>query len=208
MDNLLGSEQFGYIVPALAKERIRIVFDNSGSMSGQKLQDAQIGCEEFLRACTLNQTAVAVHPMTGTALTLTADLPALATSVHGIKIAGNTPMFQTLTQAQYAEPKATRFIVFSDGAPTDSAKEERIIAAIQAKTPIDAVLIWEGGSGVERSSEYLLLKEIADRTGGIFLVFDRTKVNFQYAFKYLAPNLRLALSDGTFRADLQNGKIR
>jgi hypothetical protein len=172
------------------------------------LQDAQIGCEEFLRACTLNQTAVAVHPMSGTALAITADLPALAASIHGIKIAGNTPMFQTLTQAQHAAPKATRFMVFSDGAPTDSGKEERITAAIQAKTLIDTVLIWEVGTGVERSSEYMLLKEIADRTGDIFLVFDRTKVNFQDAFKYLSPNLRLALSDGNFRADLQNGKVR
>jgi hypothetical protein len=72
----------------------------------------------------------------------------------------------------------------------------------------DTVLIWEGGSGVERSSEYLLLKEIADRTGGIFFVFDRAKVHFQNAFKYLSPNLRLALSDANFRADLQNGKVR
>jgi hypothetical protein len=172
------------------------------------LQDAQIGCEEFLRACTLNQTAVAVHPMGGTALAITADLPALAASIHGIKIDGNTPMFQTLTQAQHAAPKATRFIVFSDGAPTDSGKEERITTAIQAKTLIDTVLIWEVGTGVEHSSEYLLLKEIADRTAGIFLVFDRTKVNFQDAFKYLSPNLRLALSDGNVRADSQNGKVR
>jgi len=204
----LGNPEYGYIVPAVAKDRIRIVFDNSGSMSGQKLQDAQIGCEEFLRACTLNHTAVGVHPMTGTGLELTADLPSLAAAVHGIKIAGNTPMFRTLTQAQHAEPKATRIIVFSDGAPTDSGKEESINTAIQAKTPIDTVLIWEGGAGVESSSEYALLKEIADRTGGIFLVFDRTKVNFQDAFKYFSPNLRLALSDGNFRADLQNGKIR
>jgi Mg-chelatase subunit ChlD len=204
----LGNPQYGYIMPALAKHRIRIVFDNSGSMSGQKIQDAQIGCEEFLRACTLNQTAVAVHPMTGKALELTADLPKLAASIHGVKIAGETPMFQTMTQAQYAEPKATRFIVFSDGAPTDSGKEQRIAVAVEAKTPIDTVLIWEGGSGVERTDEYELLKEIADKTGGIFLVFDRTKVNFQDAFKYLSPTLRLALSDGNFRADLQNGRVR
>jgi hypothetical protein len=206
--NSFGKQQYGYIVPAVAKHRIRIVFDNSGSMSGQKLRDAQIGCEEFLRACTLNETAIAVHPMTGKALALNANLPELAASIHGIMIAGDTPMFQTLTQAQYAEPKATRFILFSDGAPTDSGKEERIAVAVQAKTPIDTVLIWDGGSGVERTSQYALLTEIADRTGGIFLVFDRTKVNFQDAFKYLSPTLRLALSDGKFRADLQNGKVR
>lgn len=204
----LGSQQYGYIVPAVAKNRIRIVFDDSGSMAGQKLQDAQIGVEEFLRACKLNETAVAVHPMNGKARDLTADLPNLAVSVHGINSDGGTPMFQTLTQAQYASPRATRFILFSDGSPTDNGKESCIGTAILAKTPIDTVLIWEGGAGVERSSEYALLKEIADKTGGIFLVFDRTKVNFQDAFKYLSPGLRLSLSDGKFRAALQNGKVR
>jgi Mg-chelatase subunit ChlD len=206
--NLLGDQKYGYITPAVAKSRIRIVFDDSGSMAGQKLQDAQIGVEEFLRACKLNETAVAVHPMNGKALDLTADLPKLAMSTHGIEADGGTPMFQTLTQAQYAGPKATRFILFSDGAPTDSGKEGCIGTAILAKTPIDTVLIWDGGAGVERSSQYVLLKEIADKTGGIFLVFDRTKVNFQDAFKYLSPGLRLSLSDGQFRADLQNGKVR
>jgi uncharacterized protein YegL len=204
----LDNPQYGYIVPSGAKNRIRVVFDDSDSMSGQKLEDAQIGVEEFLRACKLNETAVAVHPMNGPALDLTADLPTLAMSTHGIVSQGGTPMFQTLTQAQYASPKATRFILFSDGAPTDSGKEGCIGTAILAKTPIDTVLIWGGGAGVERTSQYTLLKEMADKTGGIFLVFDRTKVNFQDAFKYLSPGLRLALSDGQFRADLQNGKVR
>ena len=206
--NYLGNPQYGYIVPAAAKNRLRVVFDDSGSMAGQKLQDAQIGVEEFLRSCKLNETAVAVHPMNGKLLDLTAELPNLAMSTHGITADGGTPMFRTLTQAQQANPKATRYILFSDGAPTDSGKEGCIGTAILSKTPIDTVLIWDGGSGVERSSQYLLLKEIADRTGGIFLVFDRTKVNFQDAFKYLSPGLRLALSDGKFRADLQNGKVR
>ena len=204
----LDNQKYGYIVPSVAKHRIRVVFDDSGSMAGPKLQDVQIGVEEFLRACKLNETAVAVHPMNTKALELTADLPKLALSAHGIKADGGTPMFQTLTQAQYASPKETRFILFSDGAPTDNGKEGCIGTAILAKTPIDTVLIWDGGTGAERTSQYALLKEIADRTGGIFLVFDRTKVNFQDAFKYLSPGLRLALSDGQFRADLENGKVR
>jgi hypothetical protein len=60
-----STQNYGYIVPAQAATRIRIIFDDSGSMAGQKIEDAQIGCEEFLRVCTLNQTAVAVHPMNG-----------------------------------------------------------------------------------------------------------------------------------------------
>lgn len=207
--NQLGNQQYGYIVPAVAKHRIRVVFDDSGSMNGQKLLDAKIGSEEFLRACTLNQTAVAIHPMTGDVLPLTADLPALAASIHGInKLAGSTPMFAALARAQAAEPKATRYILFSDGLPTDNGKDECIDTAVLEGTPIDTVLIWEGGEGVEQSDEYALLKEIADKTGGIFLVFDRTKVNFQTAFKYLAPTMRLALADGNFRADLQNGLVK
>lgn len=49
------------------------------------------------------------------------------------------------------------------------------------------------------------IRIVFDNSGSMF---DRTKVNFQDAFKYLSPNLRLALSDGNFRADLQNGKVR
>jgi Mg-chelatase subunit ChlD len=203
-----GSQSYGWIVPAQAQTRIRIIFDDSGSMGGQKLEDAKIGCEEFLRACTLNQTAVAVHPMGGKALALTADLPKIAQKIHGIEIHSDTPMFQALAKAQVAEPKATRFILFSDGFPSDSGKEERILRAIADKTPIDTVLIWEGFGAPESSSEYQLLKEIADRTGGIFFVFDRKKVNFQDAFKYLAPAFRHALADGKFRLALQNGDVK
>jgi Mg-chelatase subunit ChlD len=202
-----GSQTYGYIVPAQAQTRIRIVFDDSNSMAGQGIEDAKIGCEEFLRACTLNQTAVAVHPMNGKALALTADLPKLSQAIHGVRANGGTGMFQALTQAQFAEPKATRFILFSDGAPTDQGKEERIRRAIAEKTPIDTVLIWQGDNPAF-SNEYKLLKEIADRTGGIFLVFDRKKVNFRDAFKYLAPAFRHALADGKFRESLQNGDVK
>ena len=75
-----------YISASDAPEKIRIIFDDSGSMSGKKIQDAILGCEEFMRNCIPNTTAVAVHPMNydqRDLSNLSTDLPALATLSTG-----------------------------------------------------------------------------------------------------------------------------
>ena len=56
-------EQPTFSPAELAKEKIRILFDDSGSMSGQKIKDAIDGCIEFMRNCVLNETACAIHPL-------------------------------------------------------------------------------------------------------------------------------------------------
>lgn len=204
--------------PAKASERIRIIFDDSGSMCGEKIKDARDGCIEFLRNCKVNETAVAVHvmnPADHTGLTdlrgLTTNLPALSILITKIAATGSTPMYETVRHAQSATPKATRFIVFSDGAPDlrddDNHKEKVIAEAIENKTPIDTVLITSSRI-TEEYREYKLLKDLADRTGGYFLVFDRNKVDFKSAFKYLAPNLRGKLSDGKVRLALMAGELK
>lgn len=205
----------------LAKDKLRIIFDDSGSMNGQKIKDAIDGCIEFMRNCPVNETACAIHVMNpnyqpgSTDLTLlTTNLPALSILIQKIKDTGSTPLGETLKQAQASTPKATRYVVFSDGAPNGSyqeLKEEIINKAIKEKTPIDCVLIFESGwqnIEVERYNEYKTLKELADRTGGYFLVFDRSKVDFKSAFKYLAPSLRGKLSDGKVRLALMAGELK
>ena len=202
-----------YISASDAPEKIRIIFDDSGSMSGKKIQDAIMGCEEFMRNCVPNSTAVAVHPMNydqTNMANLSTDLPALATLVQGIFVSGSTPMFRTLKDAQSLEPRATRYIVFSDGAP-DFVDEKNFMdtcieTAIQDKTPIDTVLITTGDID-PNCREYQILKNLAEKTGGFFLVFDRNKVDFKHAFGYLAPVQRLALASESFREELQSGKV-
>ena len=121
-------------------------------------------------------------------------------------------MFSTLKKAQSLKPSATRYIVFSDGAP-DFIDEKNFMdtcieTAIQDKTPVDTVLITTGHTEYfEQSREYTILKNLAEKTGGFFLVFDRNKVDFKHAFGYLAPPQRLALASESFRSDLQSGKV-
>lgn len=200
---------FEYKSPEKATDKIRIIFDDSGSMSGQKIKDAIDGTIEFMRNCVLNQTAVAVHPMNYKAVDTTAittNLPAMAVLIAQIRTTGSTPMFQTWEKALYSEPKATRYIIFSDGQPDNIiGKEECISKCIEDKTPCDTVYITN--NSLLDDSE--LLKEIAERTGGLYLKFDRSKVNFKTAFKYLAPVLRLQLAASVeMQKNLQEGKLK
>src|SRR5271154_5286228 len=207
-----------YIEPDKATDKIRIIFDDSGSMAGDKIKDAREGVIEFLKNCAINQTAVAVHPLEyqNTDLTkLTTNLPALSVLVQSIPDTGGTPLFQTLQKAQQAEPKATRFVVFSDGAPNwgdaDHYKDATIAWSQQNKVAVDTVLIVDKGSNgayLKESSEYLLLQELAEKTGGYFLVFDRNKMDFKQGFKYLAPSKRLMLASASNREALQEGKLK
>src|ERR1700685_4675067 len=63
--------------PSDMPHRIGIVFDDSGSMN-RALQTAKDGCEEFLRSCTKDQTAVCVYPLGQQSLALSCNLPAIA----------------------------------------------------------------------------------------------------------------------------------
>src|SRR6185312_12849258 len=224
--NSLNQEPaFEYAPPAQSTERIRIIFYDSGSMGGQKILDAHEGCIEFMRNCVVNQTAVAIHPMNygrknpwsednsgikQTDLTqLTTNLPALSVLIKDVRATGGTPLFETLEEAIKSEPKATRFIIFSDGEPNHQMGKDKLIEKLnQSETKCDTILIGDIGI-TEHHPTYKLMKEIADRTGGIFLLFDRSKVNFSKAFKYLAPTLRLQLAASTeMQKALQEGKLK
>jgi hypothetical protein len=213
--------------PAKATERIGIDFDDSGSMHGQQIEDAKAGCIEFMRNCIPNETACAVYPMSlfdytgysyghrpSTSITdLTIDLPALSQEISKITDVGGTPLFATLKAMLNASPKLTRAIVFSDGSPNGDdlqLKDQTITQAQEQKIPVDTVYITQHYSNNTDYPDpaYRLLKEIADKTGGYCLVFDKNKVNFKDAFKWLAPKLRLALSDGNVRQQLQDGKLK
>jgi Mg-chelatase subunit ChlD len=196
----------GFVEPELAKERIAIIFDDSGSMSGQKIKDAHAGVTEFLKYCQRNSVAVAVHPMCREAIELDTNLPKIAALTQLIDAnGGSTPMFKTWREAQAASnPAYTRMIIFSDGQPdaeSENQEEKTIVKSIEMKVPVDTVYI----SDYDRENN--ILKEIAERTGGFYLKFDRNKVNFRDAFKYLSPGLRLQLADKSFRDKLQEGKI-
>lgn len=204
-------------------ERLRIIFDDSGSMGrneqGSKLWDAKEGTVELFKNCLPNQTACAVHPLEYDYIDLSklsTNLPALGVLVRGIPCGGSTPLFEVIKKAQACEPKATRYIAFSDGAPDygdqQQYENEVIQKAQEEKTPIDTVLIWAGSreddTYMKQSREYKTLNNLAEKTGGYFLVFDRNKMDFKKGLKYLAPKNRLMLMNEQVRKDLEEGRLK
>ena len=196
--------------PETATHRIGIEFDDSGSMYGNKITDAHEGVEEFIRNCNPNETAIAVYPMNAPSgarqYSLSRKLYAIAQGVKEYRPTGGTPLYETLELMLKAE-KLTRGILFSDGAPnygdTDKFKESSISIAIELRVPVDTVYIGhkDDGTPVE------VMREIAERTGGIFMVFEPGKANFRTAFKYLSPGYRALLADKSYREKVESGEI-
>lgn len=203
------------IEPKDATHRIGIVFDDSGSMGGTKISDAHAGTEEFLRSCNPKDTAVTVHPMNTpnrcyghnnhAKIPLTTQMYAAAISIKTFDAIGGTPLFASLKEMLEEEP-LTRAIVFSDGEPDwqdEQLMECTIRLAIEKKNPVDTVFI--GNKNDTHAIE--IMKTIAERTGGIFMIFEPGKANFRTAFKYLSPGYRAMLADKSFVEKLQEGKI-
>ena len=125
--------------PGQMEHRIGIVFDDSGSMRADMIEDAHVGCEEFLRYCEPNKTAVCVYPMNADELSLSTNLPALAMLINGIHATGGTPLIQKLSKMLRAN-KLTRAIVFSDGCP-QSYSDADYNFCVESKIPVDTVFI-------------------------------------------------------------------
>ena len=213
-----------YVSASEAKERLRVIFDDSASMSGE-IENAKEGTVELLRNCIPNQTAVAidflntVHEELGTFNT---NLPQVSQTLKGLALqSGGTPLYTTMLRSLKATPVLTRLIVFTDGQPTDNLvnwdasseldsrwhnmkrnADEVIKVALELHVPIDTVFF-----GDESDQEAIrLLKYFAEQTGGYFLHFDPKKVNFRTAFKYLAPSMRLMLASESVRKEIESGK--
>lgn len=223
-----------WLSPAEVSDRIRIVFDDSGSMAGQ-IENAKKGVVEFFRNCIPNQTACALHFMNTTSFPteLQTNLMKLGADVEEYYLkSGGTPFFNTIMRALKATPKLTRMVVFTDGSPTDvlEAEKEETSSLVGyysfnsqqgwissadvvikhtkelGNIPVDTIFFGPVTTYTEKPRE--LLKYLADKTGGFFMVFDPAKVNFRTAFKYLAPVNRLMLTSGSFRASLEAGEVK
>lgn len=195
--NALSAEK-RELTPNDMPHRIGIVFDDSGSMGIEQSRDAKEGCEEFLRSCTKDQTAVAVYPMTDPALPLCMNLPAVAIMVKQIYGGGVTPLVQTLAK-MLKHNSLTRAIVFSDGAP-NGFQPELYEQVLSYKIPIDTIYIPDSYSDPRAEA---FMQKLAENSSGIYLKFERGKSNFATAFKYLSPGLRYMLADKSFVASLE-----
>lgn len=213
--NKQALEQDIPVDPNKATHRIGILFDDSASMGGTKISDAHAGTEEFLRSCNPKDTAVAVHPMNVEGryygsdghrkIPLTNKMYAACVSIKTFRAIGSTPLFSSL-QDMITTENLTRGIVFSDGEP--NSDDERLMdsvltIAVEKGISVDTVFI--GSKNDTKAVE--IMKTIAERTGGIFMVFEPGKANFRTAFKYLSPGYRAMLADKSFVAKLEEGKV-
>lgn len=221
-----AEKDFKFNPAAVASEKITIVFDDSISMAYDKIDKAHKGVIKFMRDCVPNETAIKIQPLNAAALSFTCDLPALAARVKNIKAIGGTPLYATTQNAMLPDEDITptRMILFSDGEPANAGhwlglnrdnpaeyifSNEHIATIKIAKEkhiPLDTCLIADVHYK-KTDSEYLIMKNLAEETGGIFIVFEEGKLSIEDGLKYLTKGSRLLLMDSNFKAALEEGKI-
>lgn len=190
--------------PAELPNRLVLVFDDSGSMSGQPLTDAKAAVGAFLRSCNPSDTAIALYPLCAEKRPLVNDFPLVDLQKELLEATGGTPLYTVLTEAITKEP-LTRAIAFSDGSPTDTRLnddvETKCITAYKEKNiPVDTIFI--GSSG---DSGYKVLQRLADATGGIFIHFQDTN-SLKTGLKYLAPATRALLVNEELKKRIEKGE--
>lgn len=202
--------------PEEMTHRIGLIFDDSGSMSGEPLKRAKEAVDAFLKSCNPHETSMALYLLgrDENNRSLTTDLILLNMYVQGLGCPNGTPLFTAMDKLINKE-KITRAIIFSDGGPTDGSVvkndwttgKETVDPDVNVKTIVeqykakgimaDTVFI---GSPSDTTA-ITTLKWIAEQTGGVFLQFEDA-TTFAKNFKYLAPKFRAMLSDKSFVAEI------
>jgi len=185
---------------AKMQNRIGIIFDDSGSMSGDAINQAHLAIEAFVKNCNQFDTALALYPLNADKKPLSSNFAEIALYGMSIPATGGTPLYEKLVEL-FDNESITRAIAFSDGAPNHSMSEAMYGKYIPAKIPIDTVYIGPAGDYGQS-----IMQQIAERTGGIFLHFVDVSVMAK-AFKYLTPAYRAMLTSGEFRKKIERGEV-
>ena len=209
-----AAEEMKNLDPTKCETKIGIVFDDSGSMSGDPIRDAKLGIQGFTANCNPKDVALSIFPLNKGAQPLTCNYDLLNMYVNSIPSSGGTPLY-TVTM-RLLETDITRGVLFSDGDPTDKYgqydnedeyssgsrdnHEELIARAVAKKIPLDTVFI-----GPEYATGYKVMKDIADRTGGIFIHF-KDMSSMSTGLKYLSPALRPLLMNEELKGKIQRGE--
>ena len=196
------------VAPDTMPNRIALMLDASGSMSGRANYDDNVNLNRkidclrdavmsFIVGCNLKDTALAIEEFgaadtAGRRVALTCFGPILTTTAMSIEAYGGTPMGDAMDYV-LRNYSITRGVIVSDGqADTAYQCEEQAKKYAEASIPIDCVHI---GTGHGED----LLRHIAEVTGGKYIKF--TDVNaFAKSFKYLTPAFYAQLTAGNIDA--------
>ena len=191
--------------------RLALMLDCSGSMSGERITSLKAAVEGFLQSLSLGpggDCSIACecfpHDETTEAACcpLTTDYSRALLSAWALDTTGCTPMAAAMEKVITKYP-VTRGILMSDGQP-DSEQACYAVAEQyrEAVVPIDTVHISSSPYGEE------VLQKIAEMTGGLFIKFTDLD-SFTKSFKYLSPALRpLMLSGQVGAAELGATELR
>lgn len=167
--------------------RIALVLDCSGSMSGRNILLLRQAVDAFCESTNFVDTSIALRPFPqGTCRPLSANKLAIMTSASTLEADGGTPMAQALRET-IEEVQLMRAVLVSDGFAHDNSVDVARELYALAGIPIDCVHIGEAG-GAE------VLREIAEVTGGLYMKF-KDVVTFSQAFSYLTPAKRGLIAD-------------
>jgi uncharacterized protein YegL len=162
--------------------RIALMIDVSGSMTGEPIKLLENAVQDFVQKSNSFDTAIAVESFPEQVrIELTADKQKLWFFIMGLKADGGTPMTEAMNYCK-EHYSITRGILISDGLPNSSPK----FAAESYKTskiPVDTVHIGLSSDGEDT------LKEVSEITGGLFVKFKDIK-SFANAFAFLLPETR------------------
>lgn len=184
--------------PNVKPNRLALLLDVSGSMSGSKIQSLRDACSTFVTSCSFRDTALALEPFgegnpPPNRLALTCFQPILLTTVMSLHASGSTPMADAMDYVLNTY-SLTRCVLVSDGQPDSEANAYSVAESYrEAGIMCDCVHIGDSPSGEE------CLKRIAELTGGQFIKF--TDINaFARSFKYLTPAYYAQLTAGAVTA--------
>lgn len=162
--------------------RIAIMIDCSGSMSGDSIKHLENALQDFIQKSDSSNTAIAVESFPEQVrIPLTDEKQRLWLLTMRLKAGGGTPMSAAMRYCVNSY-EMTRAILISDGQP-DSIPTDEIQLFKRQEVPIDTVHIGDGTAGED------CLKDISQATGGLFVKFKDVK-SFASAFAYLLPETR------------------
>lgn len=184
--------------PNTRPNRLALMLDCSGSMSGSQIVSLRDACTSFIQSCTFGDTALALEPFgeehdTNSRVALSCFPPFLMTTVQQLRAHGSTPMAQAMEYVltQYS---LTRCVLVSDGQPDSEPAvylaAERFAAA---SLPCDCVHIGNDVGGEA------CLRRVAELTGGQYIKFTDI-ASFARSFKYLTPAFYAQLTSGNITA--------